>query len=126
MIVPEAESVHVGLDLPAGEVFTAVTVALLQLVRPSLPPEDVDGVHAALGALPAPEHGPAELVVVLQGLGAGGVGRADPPGLGAGDLGLGLDGVGHGVLARLDIALDSLTLLVAGTIALQRKKTKGS
>ena len=42
VIIPEAESVHVGLDLPAGEVFTAVAVALLQLVRPSLPPEDVD------------------------------------------------------------------------------------
>ena len=118
MIVPEAESVHVGLDLPAREVFTAVTVALLQLVRSSLPPEDVDGVHAALGALPAPEHCPAELVVVLQGFAAGGVRGADPPGGRARHLSVGLVRISRLVLAGLDVGLASNAQIVPLAIAL--------
>ena len=117
-VVSEAEFVHVGLDVPAGEVLGAVAVARLQLVGARLSTEDVDGVHAALGALPTPEHGPAELVVVLQGFAAGGVRGADPPGGRARHLSVGLDRISHLGLAGLDVGLAPNAQVVPLAIAL--------
>lgn len=96
----ETQPRHVVLDARAIVLLLSVALTRVQLRRLLLTPEDRDGVEASMGTFLAVEHGPAVLVVVLEGFGAEGVGGADPLGYSTGHYGL--VSVGHCDLRTAD------------------------
>lgn len=77
LVLVEAEPLQVGLHARAVVVLVAVAAARGERRRLLLLAQDLDGVHALVGALAALVHGAAQAVVVVQRGGALRVGEAD-------------------------------------------------